>query len=70
MKKPSKSNNRAQVQKVISALKNKTQLAAKLGLSRQAVQKWTQIPTKHVLVLEEMTGIPRHEMRPDIYPAP
>lgn len=45
-------------------------LARKLGISRQAVHQWTQCPPKHVLTLEAMSGVPRHHIRPDIYPAP
>lgn len=46
-------------------------LAAKLGIkSRQAVYQWTRVPAAHVLKCEEITGVPRHRMRPDLYPAP
>jgi len=45
-------------------------LAARLGLSRNTVKKWSSVPTKHVLAVEAATGIPRHELRPDIYPPP
>lgn len=45
-------------------------LARKLGLkSRQAVYQWTEVPPKHVLRVEEISGVPRHELRPDLYPA-
>ena len=41
-----------------------------LGVSHQAVKKWTQshIPAERVLAVEALTGVPREELRPDIYP--
>ena len=38
--------------------------------SPQAVYKWPRIPVSRVLRIEEGTGIPRHVLRPDIYPPP
>lgn len=37
------------------------------ALTRQAVEQWDVVPPKHVLKLEELTGISRHQLRPDIY---
>lgn len=46
-------------------------LAKKLGLKPQGVSQWTQVPAKHALAVEELTGVSRHDLRPDIYgPAP
>ena len=39
-----------------------------LGVTKQAVSQWDICPHLHVLKLEKATGIPRHEIRPDIYP--
>jgi len=42
-------------------------------VSPTAVWKWVQsgkrLPAEHVLVVEHATGISRHLLRPDIYPA-
>ena len=46
------------------------ELARALGLTRQAVYKWTRVPIEHVLTIERLTRVRRHELRPDIYPAP
>jgi DNA-binding transcriptional regulator YdaS (Cro superfamily) len=43
-------------------------LAADLGISHGAVSQWVQVPVERVLEVERITGIPRHELRPDIYP--
>jgi hypothetical protein len=40
-----------------------------LGLTRQAVFLWKQVPAPHVLKVEALSGIPRHLLRPDLYPA-
>jgi DNA-binding transcriptional regulator YdaS (Cro superfamily) len=47
------------------------------GLSRalsgkitpQAVSQWKQVPAERVLDVERATGVPRHRLRPDLYPA-
>lgn len=58
------------VKKVVKALGNKRRLALALGISAQAVGQWTRIPVEHCLKVSELTGIPLHELRSDIYPRP
>ena len=46
-------------------------MANVLGISPQAIRKWERagrVPAERVLQVEASTGIPRHELRPDIYP--
>jgi len=48
-------------------------IASKLGISRQAVIQWDPIPIDRVPTVEQVTGIPRHELRPDrpdLFPPP
>lgn len=41
------------------------------GLTSQAVSQWRKVPAERVLDVERVTGISRHELRPDIFgPAP
>lgn len=48
---------------------SKLGLARALGISKQAITPWTaQIPIKHVLHIEELTGLDRSVQRPDYYP--
>jgi transcriptional regulator with XRE-family HTH domain len=48
----------------------KTALARRLGVTRSAINQWEEVPPRHVLELESLSGVPRYEMRPDIYGAP
>lgn len=43
-------------------------LASALGLTRQAIYQWDKIPPQYVLRVEEVTGVPRSTLRPDLYP--
>lgn len=45
-------------------------VAAAFGITSQAVSQWTRTPLSRVPKLSTLTGIPPHELRPDIYPAP
>jgi DNA-binding transcriptional regulator YdaS (Cro superfamily) len=45
-----------------------TALARRLGISKQAVSMWGRIPAERVIAIEAATGIPREELRPDLYP--
>lgn len=48
-------------------------LAEALQLSRQRVWYWFnggRVPADRCLRVEALTGIPRHKLRPDVYPAP
>src|ERR1043166_9282046 len=42
-------------------------LARKLGVSRQAIYQWTEVPVERAADLERVTGIPRSRFRPDVF---
>jgi len=44
------------------------EIANFLGVHRSTVSKWKRIPAERVLDVEEVTGISREELRPDLYP--
>ena len=44
-----------------------TALAKTLRISQPSVSKWDKVPASRVLQVEEITGISRHELRPDVF---
>lgn len=46
-----------------------TKLAASLNVSKQAVAQWDKVPPLRVLDVERASGVSRHDLRPDLYPA-
>ena len=48
---------------------NASKLAREAKIPRQCLYLWERVPAEHVLALERVTGIPRHRMRSDLYPA-
>lgn len=53
---------------------NQSAFAKAIGTTQQNISNWLRkgrpVPAELVLRLEEVTGIPRHVWRPDVYPAP
>lgn len=51
---------------------NQSKFAEAIGTSQQNISNWLRkrrpLPAEYVLKAEEVTGIARHEWRPDIYP--
>jgi len=45
-----------------------TRLAASLKITKQAVAQWDEVPPLRVLEVERVSGVSRHELRPDLYP--
>lgn len=57
------------IEKAVKACNdNMSELARRLGIKVQTIQQWTRIPAERVHEVERVTGIPRHELRPDLYP--
>lgn len=43
-----------------------TAVAKGLGLNKATVSRWKSVPADRVLAVEAVTGISRHELRPDL----
>ncbi len=48
-----------------------SKIARELGVSRQTVWSWFQegrrVPAERVVELEQVSGVPRHKLRPDLF---
>lgn len=56
----------------IDAAGGPSALSRAVGVSSQAVCKWRKdrrIPAERVLAVERASGVPRTQLRPDIYPS-
>ena len=45
-------------------------LASRLGIGAAALRGWTHCPAARVEAVAAATGVPAHELRPDLFPAP
>jgi DNA-binding transcriptional regulator YdaS (Cro superfamily) len=61
---------RTGLQKAIEAAGSGSALARLLGIDRAAVHRWRDVPPRHIIMIEKMTGVPREQLRPDLYLAP
>jgi DNA-binding transcriptional regulator YdaS (Cro superfamily) len=46
-----------------------SRLAEALDVQPSAISQWAKVPPERVLEVERITGLPRYELRPDIYGA-
>lgn len=59
------------IQRAVDLIGSQSEMGRRLGIKPQAVQKWishNRVPAERVLQIEKLTGISRHDLRPDIYP--
>lgn len=56
--------------RAIDAVGTAHNLAFQVGVTPQAVSAWrrVRVPAERVLEVERVSGVSRHELRPDIYP--
>ena len=57
----------AGIEKAAKAVGTIAALARKLGITRSAIHQWPRIPAERVIEIERATGVPRNELRPDLY---
>ena len=63
--------NKTPLEQAITIAGNQVILAEKIGVTPQAVQQWkknNKVPAERVISVERLTGVSRHDIRPDIYP--
>lgn len=42
-------------------------LARELGIKHNSLYSWKRVPAERVLDIERVSGVPRQELRPDIF---
>ncbi|MBK9083040.1 MAG: molecular chaperone TorD family protein [Rhizobiales bacterium] len=57
------------LEKAIAAIGGVSALSRALGVSQPTVSNWRRIPSERVLAAEAATGVPRGDLRPDLYPS-
>jgi TorA maturation chaperone TorD len=55
------------LQQAIDAAGGVTELARKIGIAQPSVSNWSRIPAERVAVIEEITGVSRAVLRPDLF---
>ena len=53
--------------RAIDAAGGVAQLARKIGIAQPSVSNWSRVPAQRVIAVEAATGVPRAELRPDLY---
>jgi DNA-binding transcriptional regulator YdaS (Cro superfamily) len=59
------------MERIIKAAGGQSELARRLDIRQQSVYQWVvrgRVPAERVLDVERITGVPRHQIRPDLYP--
>lgn len=56
------------LEKAIGSAGGVRALARSLGVSQPAISSWKRVPADRVLSVEALTGVPRSDLRPDLYP--
>lgn len=52
---------------VITKAGGTTALAKAIGVQPPSIYSWERIPPRHVPRISQLTDIPRHELRPDLW---
>lgn len=58
------------LERAIDAVGGVAQLARKIGISQPSVSNWSTVPAQRVIAVEAVTGVPRNDLRPDLYSEP
>lgn len=62
--------NKRALLRAIKKAGSQAALAEKLGIRQTAVSNWLvreHLPVEQAIEIERVTGVPRHELRPDLF---
>jgi DNA-binding transcriptional regulator YdaS (Cro superfamily) len=51
----------------VEAAGTKYRLAKLLGITPTAVLRWHRVPMERIVKVEQVTGVPREKLRPELY---
>jgi DNA-binding transcriptional regulator YdaS (Cro superfamily) len=57
-------------QRAVKAIGGVVAVAKLVGISPQAVSQWDRVPAPHAAKVAAASGVPAHELRPDIFTPP
>ena len=55
------------IERAVETQGTQLKLARLLGITRSAIAQWKKVPPGRVLDVERITGISRHDLRPDVF---
>ena len=58
----------AALKRAVESVGGQAKFARLIGVTAQAVSQWDEVPPLRVLSVERVSGVSRHELRPDLYP--
>lgn len=56
------------LERAVANVGGQAKFARLIGVTAQAVSQWDEVPPLRVLTVESISGVSRHELRPDLYP--
>ncbi len=56
------------LKRAIETAGGQAEFARLIGITAQAVSQWDEVPPLRVLAVERVSGVSRHDLRPDLYP--
>lgn len=56
------------LERAVANVGGQAKFARLIGVTAQAVSQWDEVPPLRVLAVESVSGVSRHELRPDLYP--
>lgn len=56
------------LKRAVDSVGGQAKFARLIGVTAQAVSQWDEVPPLRVLVVERISGVSRHDLRPDLYP--